>query len=337
MNILITGGTGFLGKYLVRDLAALFDNVYVLSRQASQGSGSNIFSDLKNVSFIAGDITSFDILTIEDNRKDEFLDSIDVILHAAALYDLAASYSDCFLQNVAGTQGMVRFANKLKNLKSFYYISTIAVGDPNSYFLNENELPKRRTFDDAYSESKYLAEKIIRENIKAKYSTRIFRPGIIIGDSETREMSKIDGPYYFLEAFKKHSHLLKHLPLIPLSFNPRSKIPLIPVDHCSRFIKLLIERDARTTELKTYHLIGSDLPNLNEFLNDLNKKFEVKTHYIPVKKNAIHDSLLKLLGIPKEVFPFMFSKLSYDKTSTLEDLPELEECSYNSFKKILFG
>lgn len=335
MNILITGGTGFLGTYLVNDLAGIFEKVYVLSRQASPSS--NKFSHLKNIIYIAGDITNFDVLSSDDQRSDDFLDSIDVILHAAAMYDLSASYATCFLQNVAGTQSMIRFANKLKNLKSFYYISTIAVGDPNAFFLNENELPKRHTFDDAYSETKYLAEKIIRENTHAKYVTRILRPGIIIGDSQTHVMSKIDGPYYFIEAFKKYSHLLKHIPIVPLSFNPRSKIPLIPVDHCSRFIKLLIERDSGSKELKTYHLVSSDLPTLHEFLGDLNKKFGVKTHYIPVKKNSLHNSLLKLLGIPKEVLPFMFSKLSYDKTSTLEDLPEIRESSYSSFKKILFG
>jgi thioester reductase-like protein len=334
MNILITGGTGFLGTYLVNDLASVFDKVYVLSRKSTS---IEKFSHLKNVVHVAGDITNFDVITSEDQRTDEFLNSIDVILHAAAMYDLSASYATCFLQNVAGTQSMIRFANKLKNLKSFFYVSTIAVGDPNAYFLNENELPKRTSFDDAYSETKYLAEKIIRENIKAKYVTRILRPGIIIGDSETHEMSKIDGPYYFIEAFKKYSHLLKHLPVVPLSFNPRSKLPLIPVDHCSRFIKLLIERDSGVNETKTYHLVSSDLPTLHEFLSDLNKKFDVKTHYIPVKKNSIHNSLLKLLGIPKEVLPFMFSKLSYDKTSTLEDLPEIRESSYSSFKKILFG
>lgn len=333
MNILITGATGFLGGYLIRELASQYENIYVVSRKGQLSK----FSEFPNVTFIKGDVTRMEVLAIEGEVRSNLLDSIDVVLHAAALYDLSASYADCFLQNVVGTQNVLHLLKNLKNLKSFYYISTIAVGDPDVFFLEENQLPKRDKFGDAYSATKYLAEQIVRDNVNERFVTRIIRPGIIIGDSVTLEMEKIDGPYYFLEAFKKYSHLLKLTPIVPLSFNPRSKLPIIPVDHCAYFIKLLIERDSYQSKLKTYHLVSAEIPTLMEFLRDLNKKFSVKTHYFPVKENKIHNSLLKLLGIPKEVLPFMFSRISYDKTSTLEDLPEIKESTYSTFKIILFG
>jgi nucleoside-diphosphate-sugar epimerase len=333
MNILITGATGFLGGYLIRELSSQFDNIYVVSRKGQLSK----FSEFPNVLFVKGDVTHLDVLAIEGSEKAKLLESIDVVLHAAALYDLSASYSACFLQNVVGTQNILHLLKGMKNLKAFYYVSTIAVGDPDVYFLDENLLPKRNKFGDAYSETKYLAEQVVRENANDRFVTRIIRPGIIIGDSVTLEMEKIDGPYYFLEAFKKYSHLLKYTPIVPLSFNPRSKLPIIPVDHCAHFIKLLIERDNHEVNLKTYHLVSSEIPTLMEFLRDLNKKFGVKTHYFPVKENRIHNSLLKLLGIPEEVLPFMFSRISYDKTSTLEDLPEIKDSTYSTFKNILFG
>lgn len=333
MNILITGGTGFLGAYLVRLLSAQFDTVYLLSRQKNLEK----FNDFPNVKIVSGDITSLDVLSMGENEKGEFLDKIDVVLHAAALYDLSASHAACFTQNVVGTQNILHLLNAMKNLKAFYYISTIAVGDPDSYFLDENVLPKRVKFEDAYSETKYLAEQIVRANVSAKYVTRIIRPGIITGDSETFEMPKVDGPYYFIEAFKKYGHLLKLLPVVPLSYNPKAKMPIIPVDHCARLIALLIQRERFTPDLKTYHLVASELPTLREFLSDLNQEFQLQTYYLPVKENAVHNSLLKLLGIPKEVLPFMFSRLSYDKTSTLEDLPEINESTYSAFKKSLFS
>jgi thioester reductase-like protein len=333
MNILITGATGFLGGYLIRELSAQYENIYVLSRNEQNTK----FSQFPNVKYIKGDITHLEVLSIDGSEKNNLLESIHVVLHAAALYDLSASYSQCFLQNVVGTQNILHLLKGMKNLKAFYYISTIAVGDPDVYFLEENQLPKRTKFSDAYSETKYLAELVIRENVNDRFVTRIIRPGIIIGDSVTYEMGKIDGPYYFLEAFKKYSHLLKYTPLVPLSFNPRTKLPIIPVDHCAHFIKLLIERDKYEVNLKTYHLVSSEIPTLMEFLRDLNTKFGVKTHYFPVKENLIHNSLLKLLGIPEEVLPFMFSRISYDKTSTLEDLPEIKNSTYSTFKNILFG
>lgn len=333
MNILITGGTGFLGGYLVQELAKKYTTVFVLSRQLDLLK----FKHIENVEIISGDITNLDVLSFDGEVRHDFLDSVDVVLHAAALYDLSATHSATFLQNVVGTQNILHLLGSMKKLKAFYYISTIAVGDPEAFFLEEDQLPKRRSFDDAYSETKYLAEQIVRSNLSDKFVTRILRPGIIVGDSVTGKMPKVDGPYYFINAFKKYAALLKYTPIIPLSYNPRAKLPLIPVDHCARFIGLLIDRDDLVAPLKTYHLVSSESPSLEEFLGDLNEMVGIRTHYYAVKENRLHNSLLKLLGIPKEVLPFMFSHLSYDKTSTLEDLPEIKESTYGSFKHILFG
>lgn len=332
MNILITGATGFLGSYLVEEIAKDFTSVYLLSRK----NQNEKFAHIPNVQIVKGDITALEVLQGPEEEREKILGEIDVVLHAAALYDLGASHAECFLQNVVGTQNVLHLLSGMKKLKAFYYISTIAVGDTKSFFLEEN-LPARALFDDAYSETKYLAEKIVRENLSDRYVTRIIRPGIIIGDSVTLEMPKTDGPYYFLEAYKKHLAVLKFLPLVPLSFNPRAKLPIIPVDHCARFIGLLIKRDERKEEVKTYHLVSSELPTLTEFLKDLNETFQLKTIYFPVRENKVHNSLLKILGIPEGVLPFMFSRLSYDKTSTLEDLPEIKESTYSSYKHILFS
>ena len=333
MNILVTGGTGFLGGYLVEELSRKFKKVYVLSRQ----NNLEKFKHIENVEYIKGDITGLEVITFEGQVRADFLNTVDVVLHAAALYDLSATYSATFLQNVVGTQNVMHLLSSMKNLKAFYYISTIAVGDPDAFFLEEDNLPVRARFSDSYSETKYLAEQIVRSNLSQNFVTRIIRPGIIVGDSVTGKMPKTDGPYYFINAFKKYAKLLKYAPMVPLSYNPRAKLPIIPVDHCARFIGLIIERDELKRPVKTYHLVSSESPSLNEFLRDLNSMVGINTYYIAVKENKIHNSLLKLLGIPEEVLPFMFSRLSYDKTSTLEDLPEIKESTYSSFKHILFG
>lgn len=331
MKIFITGATGFLGKYLVNELSPICSTIYVLTRNVDK----SFFSHLSNVQLVAGDITQFDIISDKEKRL-EILSECDFVIHAAALYDMQASHKECYLHNVLGTQNIIRLVNRFKSLKSFYYISTIAVGDDETFFLEENSLPARKKFRDFYSETKYHAEKMVRES-NIHCGVRIIRPGIIVGDSVTGVMEKIDGPYYFIEAMKKYSLLLKGIPLLPLSFNPRTKIPLIPVDHCARAIVSLIKKDKGEKDAKTYHLISHELPNVLEFLNDLNQAFNLKTRYIPTLKNPFHDALLKLLGIPKEVVPFMFSKLSYDKTRTLVELPELAESRYSIFKDKLFG
>ena len=330
MKIFLTGATGFLGSHLIKSLAQDYETVYILSRKTNHP----FLDQFPNVKLIKGDITHLDIIESKSDWQ-ELIDEVDFVLHAAALYDLTASFADCYLQNVVGTQNLLKLVKKIKNIKAFYYVSTIAVGDEQSYFLEEDHLPTRKKFIDHYSETKYHAEMIVRE-IGQQIPIRIFRPGIIVGDSQTGKMDKVDGPYYFIRAIKKYSHLLKRIPFLPMSFNPRTKIPLIPVDHCARFIHLLIKRDNLDSATKTYHLISHETPTTSEFLKDMHKAYGIKTHYIPVIENSIHKTILNLLGIPRELVPFMFSKLSYDKSRTKSELPEIEESSYFNYKDQLF-
>jgi thioester reductase-like protein len=335
MKIFITGATGFLGKYLVKELSPQFETIYVLTRNIDFPD----FKQIPNVTLIKGDITNQNII---ENSIDleNVITECDFFIHAAALYDMVANHADCYLQNVVGTQNTINLIKSMKKLKAFYYISTIAVGDDKTFFLEENKLPKRKRFSDFYSETKYHAEKMVRETFEKDLfhiPVRIVRPGIIVGDSETGEMNKVDGPYYIINAFKKYAPVLKLIPFLPLTYNPLTKIPLIPVDHCAQAISLLILRDKGDLALKTYHLISDEMPSTKEFLKDLNKYFGLKTTYYPLFKNVIFDTALNLLGIPREVIPFMFSSLSYDKRQTKKELPELKLSRYSLYKEKLFG
>lgn len=327
MKILITGGTGFLGQYLVRNLAREGHTQTLLGR-----TKSDLFSDLAQCEFFRVDLSDPQAhLALED-----CLFSADVIIHLAALYDIRAGYDKAFMHNVVGTQNALKIAKRCKNLKAFYAISTIAVGDETSFYLGEDELPLRKSFGDAYSQTKYLAEKLVRES-SGDFPVRILRPGIIVGDSQSGFMPKADGPYYFMDAFKKYLPLVKAMKVLPLPYNPSTKIPLIPVDHCASAIAALVNRDDYSPETKGYHLISEDVPTVAEFLSDMAFKLDLKTEFIPVKENPLHHHLLKWMGVPTELVRFMFSRLSYDKTRTNVELPELQESRYSEYKKNLFS
>jgi thioester reductase-like protein len=330
VKIFITGATGFLGRYLVRELASEYSEVLLLSRREN----FNEFLSLPNVKIIKGDITQSKMIDSQ-NDLEKLIEDVDIVLHAAALYNIEASYAESYMHNVFGTQNMLRLARKMKKLKAFYAISTIAIGDDSEYFLEEDKFPDRKKFNDHYSHTKYQAERIVREN-SVYIPTRIIRPGIIIGDSRTGTMDKIDGPYYFMKAIQKHAMLLKTFPVLPLSFNPNARLPVIPVDHCAHFISLLLRREDFNPGLKTYHLVSNQVPTVREFLGDIFATLNIKSEFFPVFRNPVHNSLLKLLGIPKEMVPFMFSKLSYDKTRTLKELPELNESNYSAYKENIF-
>lgn len=328
MKLFITGATGFLGKYLLEELHSKYETIYVLTRKTHIPE----LEKFENIVLVNGDITSPEIIH-DSALRTEIRHNTDHILHAAAFYDLTASHAECYLQNVVGTQNLLNLSLTFKQLKAFLYISTIAVADEERYFLEENQLPKREKFKDHYSRTKYFAEKLVREHrFQEGLLIRIMRPGIIVGNSTYGNMDKIDGPYYFIEAFRKHAALLKSFKFIPLSYSSNTKMPIIPVDHCARFISLAIERMNPQVKMETYHLISEEVPSIADFLSDLKECFHLNTKFIPVPKNLVHDNILHLLGIPKEVIPFMFSKITYDKTVTNRLLPEILESKYSLYK-----
>lgn len=329
MKLFITGGTGFLGKYIIKSLASSFDVIYVLSRKNLPES----FKQYKNIILIKGDISSIDIINSKDDR-DLIINNVTHVIHAAAFYDLTAAHKICFENNVLGTKNVINLLGKLKKLQVVNYISTIAVAGENTSILREEKLEKKPKFRDFYSSTKFLAEKLMTESFSGKYRLNILRPGIIVGDSNSGYIEKIDGPYYFIEFFKKMG-LLKNASLVlPLSFNPKSTIPLIPVDHCAQLISraMTFENDH---SMHFYHLISDEIPCIDQFLKDINSRFNLNIRYIPVRNNIIHQFILTKLGIPKEVIPFMFSEIDYDKTVTYKLLPEIKKSKYSHFKESL--
>lgn len=328
MILFLTGGTGFLGKHLIHSLADQFDRIYILTRSTNVST----FKKYKNIELVEGDITNPDIVS-SGIVKDEIINNATHILHAAAFYDLKAGHASLYLHNVVGTQNILNFSNKFKKLSGFYYVSTIAVADPESVFLYEDANFERLNFSDHYSKTKYIAEKLVlNHSFNELTSIKIFRPGIIVGHSLTGEIDKIDGPYYFINAIKAYRHILATLKYLPFPYSPKSKMAIIPVDHCAHFISLLIKRDSKSN-CQVFHLVSDEIPTIQDFLEDLKLKYDLSCRFIPVPPNIILNNLLPMFSIPKEVFPFMFSKISYDKTNTLKILPELKESKYSSYKE----
>jgi thioester reductase-like protein len=212
------------------------------------------------------------------------------------------------------------------------------VADAETSYIGEDYLPERKEFFDDYSRTKYIAEKMVREfgSLNASLPLRVIRPGIIVGDSKTGFIGSINGPYYFLDLVKKNINIIKKLPIVPLAFNPESELHIIPVDHVANLISKIISRDNFDSGSKSYHLISIDPPKVKDFLEDTRQALGLKCHFIPLQRHKAFNFILPLLKIPKEVIPFMFSKISYDKLATLKDLPELKESKYADYKKIFF-
>ena len=104
------------------------------------------------------------------------------------------------LLNVNGTQHAVDLANDLQ-AGIFHHASSIAVAGTYEGHFTEDMFDEGQPLPTAYHRTKFESEKLVRARVPGAW--RVYRPAIVVGDSRTGEMDKIDGPYYFFKALQK--------------------------------------------------------------------------------------------------------------------------------------
>jgi len=229
MIYFVTGASGFIGKRLVRHLLARPDaTVYYLqaNRSAERQAALSAFWGEAAARAIAipGDITRPG-LGLAPPDAATLQGRIDHVFHLAALYDLAADPDTVMNVNIDGTREVVRFATAA-GAGCFHHISSIAAAGLYKGVFREDMFAEAEGLKHAYFVSKHLSEKLVREECTIPW--RVYRPGIVVGDSRTGEMDKIDGPYYFFKFIQQIRRLLPSwMPAIGLE---GGYVNLVPVD-----------------------------------------------------------------------------------------------------------
>ncbi len=157
MKILITGGAGFIGKYLVEFLVK--NNSILVYDDLSNGSEKDVTSiESKGVEFLKGDILDYDLLC-------EFSKDVDCVIHLAAKSDVNESVINPEITNkvnVDGTANVINCCIK-NNIKKIIFASSAAVyGDCNDTITEESATNPQSP----YGNSKLEAEKIIIKQCK---------------------------------------------------------------------------------------------------------------------------------------------------------------------------
>ncbi|MFT6069169.1 MAG: nucleoside-diphosphate-sugar epimerase [Bacteriovoracaceae bacterium] len=330
MKLFLTGGTGFLGSELVERLAPHFEKIYLLCRRPSKRMELR-FEDLPNIELVKGDISGPDIIE-EAGILKKIKEEVDVIFHGAAYYDIEGPYSSCFMYNVVGTQNILYLANQCTNLKHFHYISTIAVAGNYTGLFSENSLKEGQRFSNHYAKTKYDAEAMVR-SFEFGGSKHIYRLGILVGDSKTGKMPKVDGPYYFFKFLSKAKNKFKHLNKIkylPLPFDEKAVMPFIPVDEA---VNILEEAMAHPREgkLNCYHVIGDSPPSVSRFVEDSLKAFGINLEVLPLPHSPLYKMLLPRIGLPSELLLYMYGKCQYETSHLINDFSGVPRKSYRDY------
>lgn len=337
MKILITGATGFIGKRLADKLCASENDIYVLVRRQSLEKARKIFADKKNVHFIHGDVSNNDVL--DTMLGVELLpDDIESVVHLAAIYDLEVSLSSAYANNVVGTQNIIYLIQRMKNLKYFHHVSTYAVSGIFDGEFKEDQIESNVQFPDFYSRTKMQAEYLVRNAILKNTKVRIYRPGIVIGDSKTGEMDKVDGPYYFMRLFDKLQNYKHLIPLrhLPVSCHAGATVPFLPVDTLVDWLHEMISNPTND-KMKCYHLIPDEKILVTDFVNMALEHYQIDMKVQRIPFPELYASILPHLKIPKELVPYMQTKTRYSKTHIKKDYPHLKAPSYKDYMPTIFA
>ncbi len=180
--------------------------------------------DLDAFVIVEGDITlpnlgipNSDLETIQFETTEMF--------HLAAAYDLGVAKDTAFRVNLEGTKHVNDLACSVKNLRRYNYVSTCYVAGLRTGKIFENELEHKAGFRNFYEETKYLAELEV-ERLKNHVPLTIYRPSVVVGDSQTGETVKYDGIYYLIQYLQKAPSILR---LVNIG-NPGVRLNMVPVD-----------------------------------------------------------------------------------------------------------
>ena len=229
MNYFITGATGFIGKRLVRKILGRPGSViHFLTLQRELERLPLLLDywgvDEKRVIPVVGDLTQPELgISKSDLRK--LKGKVDHFFHLAAIYDLKATAEVQQAVNVEGTRNTVRCAEAI-GAKRFHLFSSIASAGLYEGVFREDMFEEAENLDHPYFRTKHDSEGIVRRECSVPW--RIYRPGLVVGDSRTGEMDKIDGPYYFFKLIQKMRKLLP--PWMPTIGIEGGRINIVPVD-----------------------------------------------------------------------------------------------------------
>jgi NAD(P)-dependent dehydrogenase (short-subunit alcohol dehydrogenase family) len=242
MNYFVTGATGFIGRNLVQRLLQREGTVYALVRAGSRGRLEELRTsfgpDGARVVPIAGDL-SMPSLGVSEEDLLELRGKVDHFFHLAAIYDMTAGTEAQEIANVEGTRHAVELAGAIE-AGCFHQVSSIAAAGLYQGEWREDMFEEAEKLDvHPYFRTKHESERVVREECRRPW--RVYRPGIVVGDSRTGEIDKVDGPYYFFKLLQRARRVLPAwLPTLGIE---GGELNIVPVDFVADAIDYIAHQD----------------------------------------------------------------------------------------------
>jgi NAD(P)-dependent dehydrogenase (short-subunit alcohol dehydrogenase family) len=334
MQYFVTGATGFIGRRLVKTLLARRGTtVHFLVRPGSEGKLAELYDywgvGKARARPVSGDLTGKKLGVAADEIK-ALKGQIDHVYHLAAVYDLSADEESQVRVNIEGTRNLVEFA-KAVDAKHLHHVSSIAAAGLYEGVFREDMFEEAEGLDHPYFMTKHESEKIVRKECKVPWT--VYRPAMVVGDSHTGEMDKIDGPYYFFKVIQRMRQILP--PWFPNVGLEGGRVNIVPVDFVVAALDHISHHHARASG-GCFHLVdptgyrvgdvldifckAAHAPKMNMFVNAALLGFIPKSvkkglmALAPVRR--VRHAVMKDLGLPEDILTFVNYPTRFDRRAT---------------------
>ena len=331
MTYFVTGATGFIGRHLVEQLLKRDGDIHVLVREGSQERLDALierWGQPGRIKPVVGDLQQ-PLLGVGDDAVAALKGQVRHFFHLAAIYDMTADEERNEQLNVAGTRHAVDLANALQ-AGCLHHVSSIAAAGEHKGLFREDMFDEGQKLPSPYHRTKFESEKIARERSQVPW--RVYRPSVVVGHSETGEMDKIDGPYYFFKAIQKIRHWLPEW--VPLAGPELGHTNVVPVDYVAKAMDHIAHLP--DCDGQAFHLTNPRSQRAGEVMNEFAKAAHAPQLALRVDKRltdalpkGVLSMMLKLpalkdirktvladLGIPDEIIGHIALRPQFDTRDT---------------------
>lgn len=251
-DILLTGFPSFVSRRLLQTIVEREPEslVRLIVRPDYVDAASRHLNEMninrERVLLLSGDVVSID-LGLSGREYLDLVEHVTDVYHVASIWYLGVDRKQTYEVNVRGARNVIDACGEMKRLNRLNHFSTAFVAGDRRGVILERELELEQQFRNAYEQTKYEAEQLMR-NAMDYLPISVYRPSIIVGDSQTGEIDKLAGPYYLMYA-------IVHMPTnVPMLMPGKGDKPLnlVPIDYVCEAMHTISLKD--DTAGQTFHL-----------------------------------------------------------------------------------
>ncbi|MGX7195323.1 NAD-dependent epimerase/dehydratase family protein [Enterococcus olivae] len=297
MKVLVTGATGFLGKYIVEELTAHQYQVVAFGR--NERIGRTLEND--QVRFVQGDFVSYPEI-------EQALAGVDAVVHAGALSTVWGKWEDFYQTNVVGTENVLKACRK-HAIQKLVFISSpsIYAAAKDQLSIEETEAPTKNDLN-FYIKSKILAENKIKQY--RDVPSVVLRPRGLFGVGDTSIIPRL------LRVHQKIG--------MPLFNGGQQLVDVTCVENVALAIRLSLESPLATGQ--TYNITNDEPQPFKQILDELLQELQLEQKYISLPYPVMYgisaslEKLYQTLRITKEpIFTkYTLYLLRYSQTLSIE-------------------